>query len=183
MMYEKLTDACHAWVEGFNAIPGSAVEKIWNFDESIHEITPVCMSDRVRVIFNEYAGERGEVIGTNVDNTEGLCEIKLDNGEVIKKYSDDIEVIEQEGWLPIWGYLWSFGDQIDEDWLTGQYCESHLQEVADLGFRIYESEDFGILIGIDCAGVDFYEYYWCPLYKLRGLHWHKIDDTVKENAG
>lgn len=178
MTYEKLTDACHVWVEGFNAIPGSAVEKIWEYDESVQEITPVCMSDRVSVIFNEYAGERGEVIGTNVDDTEGLCEIKLDNGEVIKKYSDDIEVIEQEGRLPIWGYLWTMGDKIDEEWI-----EKNLQTVADLGFRIYESEDFGILIGIDGAGFDFYTAFWQPLYKARGLHWHKIDDTVKENEG
>lgn len=183
MMYEKLTDACRAWVEGFNAIPGSVLERIMEYDNSVQEITPVCMSDRVRVFFNEYAGECGEVIGTNVDNTEGLCEIKLDNGEIITMHSDDIEVIEQEGWLPIWGTLWTMGEQIDEDWLTGRYCESHLQEVADLGFRIYESDDFGILIGIDGAGFDFFEAYWYPLYKLRGLHWHKIDDTVKENAG
>lgn len=93
-----------------------------------------------------------------------------------KKYSDDIEVIEQEGRLPIWGYLWTMGDKIDEEWI-----EKNLQTVADLGFRIYESEDFGILIGIDGAGFDFYEAFWQPLYKARGLRWHKEDDTNATN--
>ena len=176
-MYEKLSEACRAWVQEFNAIPQSAVEKIMEFDESVQEITPPCLYDRVSIVFDEHAGERGEIIEANVNNTEGLYRIKLDSKEVIEKYGDDIEVIEHEGWLPMWGTMWTVGDKIDEEWI-----ESNLQAVADCGFRIYESEDFGILIGIDGAGYDFFSSHWEPLYKARGLHWHKIDDTVKETA-
>lgn len=46
--------------------------------------------------------------------------------------------------------------------------------MADCGFRIYESDDFGgYIFGIDGAGYDFYDAHWIPLYKARGLRWHK----------
>lgn len=43
------------------------------------------------------------------------------------------------------------------------------------------SEDYGYLIGIDGAGYDFYKAHWLPLYKARGLHWHKEDKEESEN--
>lgn len=48
--------------------------------------------------------------------------------------------------------------------------------MADCGFRIYEQEDLGYVFGIDGAGYDFYSEHWIPLYKARGLHWHKEED-------
>ena len=168
-----IREACSSWVHEFNAIPGSVLEKLMDFDDSVPEITPPSRYDRVVVVFDEHSGESGEIIETNVNNTNGLYKIRLDNGEEIEKYGDDIEVVNKEGWLPMWSTLWTFGDKIDEEWLIGKYCEPHLQEMADLGFRIYDSEDFGIVFGIDAAGFDFYEKYWIPLYKLRGLKWHE----------
>ena len=44
--------------------------------------------------------------------------------------------------------------------------------MSECGFRVYESEDFGFIFGIDGAGYDFYESHWIPLYKARGLRWH-----------
>lgn len=49
--------------------------------------------------------------------------------------------------------------------------------MSECGFRIFESEEFGYFFGIDAAGFDFYEAFWCPLYKARGLHWH--DDEAE----
>ena len=69
---------------------------------------------------------------------------------------------------------------IDEDWLKGDFGDNALQIMADIGFRIYEQDDIGYLFGLDSGGHDFYEAYWIPLYKARGLEWHKIDDTIKE---
>lgn len=168
MRYETLKDACSAWVHEFNRVPGSALEKLSRFDDSVREITPPSRYDRISVVFNEHAGEKGEIVETNVDNIDGLYKIRLDNGEEIEKYTDDIEVIDKEGWLPMWSTMWTFSESIDEEW-----CEMHKQEVADCGFRIYESEDFGIVLGIDGAGYDFYESHWIPLYNARGLKWHK----------
>lgn len=180
-MYETIREACQAWVNGFDAVPCSVLEKLMEYDGSVQEITPPSISDRVEIIYDEYAGEHGDIIEVNVDNTEGYYKIKLDSGTEILKYKDDFEVIEKEGWLPIWSTLWSFNEKIDEDWARGTYCESHLQEMADLGFRLYDTEDFGLVFGIDGAGYDFYgteEYpcHWINLYKARGLHWHKKEE-------
>ena len=54
--------------------------------------------------------------------------------------------------------------------------------MADCGFRIYQSEDYGYVFGIDGAGYNFYEAHWIPLYKARGFQWHEVDDTVKEKV-
>ena len=51
----------------------------------------------------------------------------------------------------------------------------HADEVAKLGFFIFESEDWDILLGIDAGGFDFYDAFWIPLYKLRGLKWHELN--------
>lgn len=179
MTYETLKDACYAWVNEFNAIPESVIEKLIEFDGSVREITPICIGDRVYSTDYDWMWKEGEVIDTNYDGEKDLYVVKLDeypdNPKIIS--ADCLEVI-RETELPIWGTMWSFGDSIDEEWLLGSYCEPHLQEMANLGFRIYESEDFGIIFGIDGAGYNFYgteedPSHWINLYKLRGLHWHK----------
>ena len=91
----------------------------------------------------------------------------------ISDFTDIVEInpIEDEESyceiLPMWGWMWQMTDSTDVRWL-----ETHIEVVEDCGFRIYESEDFGYLIGIDGAGYDFYEEHWIPLYKARGLKWH-----------
>ena len=70
----------------------------------------------------------------------------------------------------MWGTMWSFTDSSDNSWLEDK---KNLQTMADCGFRIYEQEDYGYIFGIDGAGYDFYEAHWIPLYKARGLEWHK----------
>ena len=182
MCYNTLTEACRAWVEGFNAIPQSALRKIVDHDDSIQEITPPAVGDRVYIFDDdEHSGEYGKITETKYDEEEDLYLIKLDNGGDAVLSKDCFEV-EYENFWPIWGYLWSFGEQIDEDWVRGTYCESHLQEMANCGFRIYDSEDFGLIFGIDGAGYSFYDSHFVPLYKARGLQWHITDDTEKETA-
>ena len=51
-----------------------------------------------------------------------------------------------------------------------------MQIMANCGFRIYESEDYGYIFGIDGAGYDFYEAHWIPLYKAIGLKWHDNEE-------
>lgn len=136
MKYDTLTEACHAWVDSFNAIPVSAIEKLWEASDyaDFEEITP---------------------------------------------YDDDWDE-DLESQFPMWGTMWSFSDPCDEEWANGEYLGPHLKEMMDCGFRIYESEDFGIVFGIDGAGYNFFDEHWIPLYKARGLRWHEKDDTLKE---
>lgn len=75
--------------------------------------------------------------------------------------------------LPMWGTMWSFGDRLDDWWLEEK---GGIEAMSRCGFRIYESDEHGFFFGIDGAGYDFYEAHWIPLYKERGLQWHK-DET------
>lgn len=124
MKFNTKYDACRQWVNSFNAIPSSVVDKLWEYSgyDDFNEITP---------------------------------------------YTEE-EIEEIYDTFPMWGTMWSFGDIVDEWWL-----ENNLEVMKECGFRIYESEDYGYVFGIDGAGYDFYEIHWIPLYNARGLRWHK----------
>ena len=173
MRYDTIKDAVYAWVETFNAVPMSVIEKIINYDiekngvESINEITPPAVGNRVYVFADQ---NEGEIV--KYDKENDLYEVKFDSGEKKMFEQSDIEVIIRDP-FPMWGTMWALSDPTDIEWANGEHLGPHLQEVADCGFRIYESEDFGILLGVDGAGYNFYDEHWIPLYKARGLQWHK----------
>ena len=87
---------------------------------------------------------------------------------------------EDADYLPMWGTMWSFGDSADDYWLEKR---GGLELMAECGFRIYEQEDFGYLFGIDGAGYSFMDEHWIPLYKARGLHWHREEEPAPEGGG
>ncbi len=125
MMYNTIREAATAWVNSFNAVPTTVVEKLIRLDpDEVREITP---------------GRRDE----------------------------------DADYLPMWGTMWSFGDSEDDYWLEE---EDGLELMAECGFRIYEQEDFGYLFGIDGAGYSFMDEHWIPLYKARGLQWHREEE-------
>ena len=133
-----------------------------------NEVTPPSIGDRVVIIAT---GEHGEIVGRE---ELGTLIVEKDDSEDVETDVNEVEV-EKLGGLPMWGTMWAFSDSCDNWWLE----ESEgLQKMADCGFRIYESEEFGFIFGIDGAGYDFYESHWVPLYKARGLQWH---DTNEEN--
>ena len=106
----------------------------------------------------------GEVIAIDDDTKEYT--VQLDNGETITTEGFDLEKEDYDR-FPMWGTMWSFSSSFDEDWAL-----SHLNEMAACGFRLYESEDYGLVFGIDSCGYSFMEAHWIPLYKARGLRWH-----------
>lgn len=168
MKFNTIKEAAENWVREFDRIPMGVVEKLMNFAgdfEGVNEVTPPSRYDRVDVYAGKYSGESGEIV--KCDERGYL--VAFDNGE--RHYVDecDMDVWHGDGYLPMWGTMWAFSDPCDKDWL-----ESHMQEMADCGFRIYEQEDYGYIFGIDGAGYDFYEQHWIPLYKVRGLKWHKM---------
>lgn len=170
MKYDTISDAAHAWVEQFNRIPQAVIEKLMRLDENeIVEVTPPSESDRICIWSGEYSGETGEIIGTPEDDDD-LYLIRLDDDRQEVSVSKSEFDVERDDLLPMWGTMWSFGDSCDDWWLEER---DGLQKMADCGFRIYKQEDWGYIFGIDGAGYDFYESHWIPLYKARGLHWHK----------
>ena len=167
MKYETKLDACREWVRGFNAFPYNMIEKLISSDYgSWTEVTPITENDRVYV--SEYNGY-GEVIEIyENEDDEKIAKVELDSEEEVVEVSiNDIEV-ERDDFLPMWGTMWQFDDSCDDWWI-----ENNLDKMAECGFRIYESYEFGYFFGIDGAGYDFYESHWIPLYDVRGLKWHK----------
>lgn len=171
-----IKEAAAEWVNGFNAVPYAVCEKLLKANEcELEEITPIAKNDRVYILSGKFDGQYGEVceVGEDEDG-ETVYTVSIDGEAGCVDYkAEDLEV-ERDGYLPMWGTLWAFGDGIDNWWLE----EGGLQLMADCGFRIYEQEDYEYLFGIDGAGYDFYEAHWIPLYRARGLHWH--DETTEK---
>lgn len=177
-----IREATRQWVEGMSHIPYGICEKLLELGgpEAIEEITPPSRNDRVYVHGlpedTETTARYGTIINCLADADVYLVE--MDDDVCIEVGSEDFEV-QRDGYLPMWGTLWAFGDSIDNEWLRGEYLGNGLQAMADCGFRIYEQEDYEYIFGIDGAGYDFYESHWIPLYRARGLHWHD-PETEKE---
>lgn len=168
MKHATINDAAHAWVHEFNAIPQGVLEKLAKYSDycDVTEITPPSKADRVYVFD---PGEYGEIMDISEDGE--IFKITLDNGNTVEVEEGDFE-INRDDYFPMWGTMWSFGDNADDYWLEEK---GGLQIMADCGFRIYEQEDFGYVFGIDGCGYDFYEAHWIPLYKARGLQWHETE--------
>jgi len=77
-------------------------------------------------------------------------------------------------WPAMWGTHWC-PNGWDQDWFR-----DNAKAVAACGFVVYESDETGILLGIDGAGYDFYEAHWLPLYRLRGLKWHDTEAEAEK---
>ena len=173
MKFDTIKEACQLWVErDMNQVPLSVVEKLQMQSDynDITEITPPAKYDRISVFSGDYAGEDGEIVRL-VDDDEYIVQLNSAKyPDPVTVFSDEFDVERDDG-LPMWGTMWALKDRCDIEWL-----ENNLQAVANCGFRIYESEDYEYLIGIDGAGYDFYEAHFCPLYKARGLHWHKENE-------
>lgn len=164
MLYETILEATRAWVGEMHHIPYSVIDKLYDFDpDDFAEITPPTKYDTVRIFDKEHFGQLGEILETHDD----YYLIKLDSEEKIELTPDEMEVV-RDSYFPMWGTMFAFSVTMDNDWL-----ENNLQAMADCGFRIYRSEDYDYVFGIDGCGYDFYEAHWIPLYKARGFQWHK----------
>lgn len=160
-------EAVRQFVETMDFVPTSVFAKIWYHDGSVTEITPPRMNDIVDVVDGEYAGKEGEIVKTDYDDDPELYLVKLNNDPDIKIIEQMSLVPQYDDMFPMCGTMF-VPENIDQEWIR-----RNLQKVADLGFRIYDSDDFGLALGIDGAGYDFYEAFWTPLYDLRGLKWHE----------
>lgn len=158
-------EAAETWVREFDAIQQGMIKKLMRFDpEDWHEVTQPAPCQRV-YLYEDCCG--GEIVKFNSRTLE--YRVKRDrDGKKIWVTADEFDV-EFDEKLPMWGTMWSFSDPCDIHWLEEG---EGIEVLSRCGFRIYESEEFGFFFGIDAAGFDFYEAYWIPLYKARGLQWH-----------
>lgn len=174
MKGKTIREASESWVKEFDAVPISVIEKLLQLNpDELYEITPPAIGDYVTVFFEGYDGEQGEIVSMEDEKSDDqwIFTVSLFSCDVrLSLHEDEFERSEIRDLLPMWGWMWAMTDMCDKAWI-----EDHLYEIANCGFRIYEQEDYGYLIGIDGAGYDFYESHWIPLYRERGLMWHDVE--------
>lgn len=169
MKYATIKEATQEWIKEFNVYPQDMLETLMKASETPwHEVTTPCKGDRVY-----YLGMEGEVAEVIFDNEAGfdIYKLALDDGTEMLVDVEDFEV-QRDEFFPMWGWMWSFTDSIDIDWLTDH---NGIKLMSECGFRVYESEEWDYFFGIDGAGYPFFEEHWCPLYKARGLQWHESE--------
>ncbi|MBQ1827305.1 MAG: hypothetical protein II126_04965 [Erysipelotrichaceae bacterium] len=184
-----INEAAHEWVREFNAIPQGMIQKLMAADpDDWREVTTPAVNDRVYV----YGKGSGTIIGIKESEGDVLYLVEMDESLLKPVYGDEFDdgsrakeieaaeddfEVEYDDTLPMWSTMWSFGDSLDDYWLEEL---NGIEIMSRCGFRIYESEEFGYFFGIDAAGYDFYEAFWIPLYKARGLQWHDTETESKE---
>ncbi|SNS23256.1 hypothetical protein SAMN05446037_1006137 [Anaerovirgula multivorans] len=159
MKYKTIEEATKACVGEFNAIPYALIEKAYKNDiDSFYELTKPAIGDYVHVF-----SLNSEAEITGYDSDTGKYKVTTSDGSVslVDEYAMEVYY---DAWLPMWGWMWNPQSSLDEEWVV-----DNLQTVSDLGVRIYECDEVGILLGIDGAGYK----HWIPLYKARGLRWHE----------
>lgn len=172
----SIREATEVWVTCyFDAIQTGILQELNQYDPlnpfdpvRFREVTVPTAGDRVIVCAT---GESGEI--DDYDEETEVYRVFLDfRQEMIQLKADEFE-IECEDYFPMWGTMWSFRDRLDEYWLEER---GGIRAMSQCGFRIYKHVDYGYFFGIDGAGYNFYEAHWIPLYKARGLHWHKEEE-------
>ena len=168
-----IREAAEKWIGGFSSVPGPFIEKLVKYDKAVSYYD----SDSFRLIASPYI--ECAYCKTCFDGNQSLAELKTAQSQgkgIACQYCNDNKGDDWTTGYPRyefpcgWGTLFAPKDSSDIRWFS-----ENAHEVAKLGFHVFESEDWDILLGIDAGGFDFYEAFWIPLYKLRGLKWHELN--------
>ncbi len=161
-MKDTLRDRVHAWVAEFTEVPAGVLEKMARTDDDMYSYASpsfrLVASPTVRCDRCLYPHD-GDASVLRPIESHGDLQIFV----ACENCGFDL------GWIPqepsvfpcAWSTLFA-PPRFDRTWFL-----EHAAAVANLGFLVFESEDYGVLLGIDAAGFDFYEAYWMPLYTLR----------------
>lgn len=169
--YATELEACRAWVAQWDNIPSALVEKA--YQDSPDEVELLAGGDKVSDCCD--AEVETQVVHTDDGLREVVCctmchqrlDRHVDNDGIVREGGSHWSG-SMHGWPAAWGTLFHPGETLDEDWIR-----SNPEIVATCGFLVYDCDEAGILLGIDGAGYDFYASHWIPLYRARGLQWHK----------
>lgn len=108
---------------------------------------------------NEWDAIPTEAVGVLINHD-------IDNG--LESYMITEESDYMHGYPVAWGTMWTFRSLLDAEWAL-----NNADILNQCGIVAYYTESLGVVFGIDGAGYDFYGEHWIPLYKKRGLKWHK----------
>ena len=87
--------------------------------------------------------------------------IKLD-GDYCINWLCEFSEYEMGDYYPMWGTVFSVRD----NFLSEKIVENAQKIYEECNIWVGEQEDFGIILGINGAGYDFYEAHWEPLFNL-----------------
>lgn len=169
----SIQDAARRWIDTFDHVPASVLEKMAEADPDMYHYD----SDSLRLV----GGPRIVCDGCERDyeGPSTLSELRdrAKQGRGVPCPWCDLNPGDQ--WIrgypshafPVaWSTLFAPRESLDCEWVL-----EHAEEVAKLNLYVFQSEDYGCLLGIDGAGYDFHEAFWIPLYRLRGLKWHDFE--------
>ncbi|MCC6898770.1 MAG: hypothetical protein IT377_07330 [Polyangiaceae bacterium] len=158
-MKKALRKSTEAWVAQFTSVPASVIQKMAKSDDAMYSYA----SPSLRLIASPtilcgrclYEHDGDEAPLKPLESKDGM-----DVFEACENCGYDLawEMREPSVFPCGWSTLFAPPS-------SGWFID-HADEIAKLGFFVFESEDYGALLGIDAAGFDFYEAYWIPLYKL-----------------
>lgn len=161
-----IREATQEWLKEFNEIPNQVIIEMAKSDEQIS-----CYdSDNFRLISSP-AIQCG-YCSANYDGDKSLKELQEENNVKCEYCEDNTGDLWEIGYpeyaFPTgWGTLFSPKSSFDSEWMA-----KNADQISKLGIFVFDSDIYGIILGIDAGGFDFYDAYWIPLYKLRGLKWH-----------
>lgn len=171
-----IREAAQEWVREMDAVHTEMIAELMEHNPyDWQEITTPCVGDRVECVFELEDGaddfREGEIIRIDDSGEQPEYLVELDDGLAVT--SEEVTVINRYESLPMWGTMWQMHDPCDIHWVED---DNGTEILSRCGFRVYQSEKYGIFFGIDGAGYDFYDEHWIPLYKAIGLKWHDEEE-------
>lgn len=158
---KNIKEDAEMWFYGFNEIPKELIEKYYskNNYEELEEITLITPGDTVNVheLQDEYEVK-------DIDRELGNVTVSTEDGDVTIS-ENDVDKVEFEK-MPLGKKMWTFKDPSDIEWLE---VYRGIEEMSELGFRIYSNYENWYLFGIDDSDYMFMERYIIPLYCARFL--------------
>lgn len=170
-----IREATELWVQrDLIQIPRTVAQKLMDIGEGAdwRNITPLMEGDHV---YSSKYDQRGEIVDIYYDDDieEYVYDVELDTEGLMGFREEDITRLNNSD-LPMWGTLWAF----KESYECNKCGDTNtLRKIAECGYSIYDSEDYGFVVGIDGCGYDFYEAHWMPLYNIMGFHWHDQEEV------
>lgn len=161
-----MREAVHDWLGSFSVVPSSIVRKLVQYDAELSSRD----IDTFKLVASPYV--ECNCCGAKYGGKHSLVEVqdteKTGESIICRACEDN----EEDGWTagePECGTLYAPKSESDALWIL-----KHSGRISRLGICVYESEDFGALLGFSKSRESLYKAFWRPLYLLRGRKWSRV---------
>lgn len=165
---EKKQLAIKKLFDTLDEIPTDVVSQLYDMNRVV-EITPIGVGNFVERHGLSQMMEVVEILPNGHYLTENA-----DGDDIIVVAPEEVRIIFSEE-MPNFDTMWCFSEPSLTNWLAQK---SNLENVAWCGFRIYQHEKLGYLIGTDHDEYENLEKCFELLYDMLDLNWH-LKDTYQ----